>query len=212
MTGRLLLYCPHRVLVHWRLMRSRTWSKKASSTFHVPDDFSKWDSKIADMFGAMSAEVGTRYQIDILANQAGGYFSAPGERELAYIDLLFSVCEQFGIRYYSATPKERYFWPVSPGHGIRSSPQAKKPLSVPLSPHDLPWCRNGAGHITQSCSLPKCPKQKSKNILLKQAVCKRKSETISKHKAFCSLSFPSKSGVPAMVPWVRIPPAPPQIP
>jgi len=50
-----------------------------------------------------------RYQIDILAEQAGGYFSVPSEREFAYTDLLFSVCEQFGIRYYSATPKERYF-------------------------------------------------------------------------------------------------------
>ena len=28
---------------------------------------------------------------------------------MAYVDLLFSVCTQFGIRYYSATPKERYF-------------------------------------------------------------------------------------------------------
>lgn len=57
----------------------------------------------------MSAELEKQYQIDILADQAGGYFSAPSEQELAYTDLLFSVCEQFGIRYYTATPKERYF-------------------------------------------------------------------------------------------------------
>lgn len=57
----------------------------------------------------MSAELEKRYQIDLLADQAGGYFSAPSEQELAYTDLLFSICEQFGIRYYSATPKERYF-------------------------------------------------------------------------------------------------------
>lgn len=57
----------------------------------------------------MSAELEKQYQIDILAEQAGGYFSAPSEQELAYTDLLFSVCEQFGIRYYTATPKERYF-------------------------------------------------------------------------------------------------------
>lgn len=57
----------------------------------------------------MSAELEKRYQIDLLADQAGGYFSAPSEQELAYTDLLFGVCEQFGIRYYSATPKERYF-------------------------------------------------------------------------------------------------------
>ena len=57
----------------------------------------------------MSAELEKRYQVDILAEQAGGYFSVPSEAEMAYTDLLFSVCEQFGIRYYSATPKERYF-------------------------------------------------------------------------------------------------------
>ena len=57
----------------------------------------------------MSAELEKRYQVDILAEQAGGYFSVPSEQDLNYTDLLFSVCEQFGIRYYSATPKERYF-------------------------------------------------------------------------------------------------------
>lgn len=57
----------------------------------------------------MNTELEKRYQIDILAEQAGGYFSAPNEQELAYTDLLFSVCSQFGIHYYSATPKERYF-------------------------------------------------------------------------------------------------------
>ena len=57
----------------------------------------------------MSAELDKRYQVDILAEQAGGYFSVPSEQDLNYTDLLFSVCEQFGIRYYSATPKERYF-------------------------------------------------------------------------------------------------------
>lgn len=57
----------------------------------------------------MNAELEKQYKIDVLAEQAGGYFSAPDEQELAYTDLLFSVCDQFGIRYYSATPKERYF-------------------------------------------------------------------------------------------------------
>lgn len=57
----------------------------------------------------MSKELEERYQIDILAEQAGGYFSVPGEEELAYTDLLFSVCRQFGIRYYTATAKEKYF-------------------------------------------------------------------------------------------------------
>lgn len=50
-----------------------------------------------------------RYQIDVLAAEAGGYFHMPTEEELAYADLFFSVCEQFGIRYYSATEKEKYF-------------------------------------------------------------------------------------------------------
>lgn len=57
----------------------------------------------------MNAELEKRYQVDILAEQAGGYFSVPSEQDLIYTDLLFNVCEQFGIRYYSATPKERYF-------------------------------------------------------------------------------------------------------
>ena len=57
----------------------------------------------------MSTELEKQYQIDILAEQTGGYFVAPSEAELEYTDLFFSVCEQFGIRYYSATPKERYF-------------------------------------------------------------------------------------------------------
>jgi len=57
----------------------------------------------------MSRELEKQYQVDVLAEQADGYFSIPSKQELAYTDLLFSICEQFGIRYYSATPKERYF-------------------------------------------------------------------------------------------------------
>ena len=38
----------------------------------------------------MSTELEKRYQVDILAEQAGGYFSAPSEQDLAYTDLLFS--------------------------------------------------------------------------------------------------------------------------
>lgn len=53
----------------------------------------------------MSRELDNQFQ----AEQAGGYFAASGEQELAYTDLLFSVCGQFGIRYYRATPQERYF-------------------------------------------------------------------------------------------------------
>ena len=57
----------------------------------------------------MSKELEKKYQVDILAQQAGGYFSTPNEQELAYTDLLFNICDQFGIHYYKATPKERYF-------------------------------------------------------------------------------------------------------
>lgn len=57
----------------------------------------------------MSADLDVRYQIDILAQQAGGYFAAPREQDLEYTDLLFDVCKQFGIRYYSAAAKERFF-------------------------------------------------------------------------------------------------------
>ena len=47
--------------------------------------------------------------IDELAEQAGGYFVPPSEEDIRYLELLFDVSRQFGIRYYSATPKERYF-------------------------------------------------------------------------------------------------------
>ena len=49
------------------------------------------------------------YAIDVLADEAGGYFAIPTEEDMAYTDLLFDICDQFGIRYYSATPKERCF-------------------------------------------------------------------------------------------------------
>ena len=48
-------------------------------------------------------------EMDALAEQAGGYFALPSEENIEYTDLLFDVCRQFGIRYYSATPKERQF-------------------------------------------------------------------------------------------------------
>ena len=50
-----------------------------------------------------------KYQIDILAEQADGYCAAPSEWEMEYTDLLFSICAEHGIRYYSATKKERCF-------------------------------------------------------------------------------------------------------
>lgn len=52
---------------------------------------------------------GAFIEVDALAEQAGGYFALPSEENIEYTDLLFGVCRQFGIRYYSATPKERHF-------------------------------------------------------------------------------------------------------
>ncbi len=57
----------------------------------------------------MSKQLENEYTIDILADEAGGYFAPPTEEDMAYTDLLFDVCNQFGIRYYSATAKERCF-------------------------------------------------------------------------------------------------------
>ena len=57
----------------------------------------------------MTRNLNEHYQIDLLADAAGGYFAPPAEDDIAYVDLLFDISKQFGIRYYSATPKERYF-------------------------------------------------------------------------------------------------------
>ena len=48
-------------------------------------------------------------KLDELADAAGSYFAMPTEEDLAYTELLFDICRQFGIRYYSATQKERAF-------------------------------------------------------------------------------------------------------
>ena len=50
-----------------------------------------------------------RKKIDDLAGQAGGDFSLPPEGSMAYTELLVDICQQFGIHYYTATKKERYF-------------------------------------------------------------------------------------------------------
>ncbi len=47
--------------------------------------------------------------IDDLAEKAGGYFALPTEDDIAYTDLLFDLCRQFKIHYYSTTPKKRAF-------------------------------------------------------------------------------------------------------
>ena len=57
----------------------------------------------------MKIERDALYEIDELAEQAGGYFSLPSQKDMAYTELLFDVCRQFGIRYYSATHKEKAF-------------------------------------------------------------------------------------------------------
>lgn len=55
----------------------------------------------------MDKKNNAQYTIDELALQAGGYFSMPTQEDIAYTDLLFDVCQQFGIRYYSASPRKR---------------------------------------------------------------------------------------------------------
>ena len=47
--------------------------------------------------------------IDELAEKAGGYFAFPAKESIEYTELLFSICEKYGIHYYKATPKEKYF-------------------------------------------------------------------------------------------------------
>ena len=53
--------------------------------------------------------INERYEIYELADAAGGYFAMPSADELAYTELLFDVCDQFGIHYYSADKKARAF-------------------------------------------------------------------------------------------------------
>lgn len=50
-----------------------------------------------------------RKKTDDLAGQVGGYFSLPSEGSMAYAELLFDICQQFGIHYYTVPKKERYF-------------------------------------------------------------------------------------------------------
>ena len=57
----------------------------------------------------MSKEYTDSFLIDALADEAGGYFMPPTDENIRYTELLFDVSKQFGIHYYSATPKERNF-------------------------------------------------------------------------------------------------------
>ena len=57
----------------------------------------------------MEQKLDKRMKLDDLADAAGGYFAMPTAEDLAYTELLFDICRQFGIRYYSATAKERTF-------------------------------------------------------------------------------------------------------
>ena len=47
--------------------------------------------------------------IDALAEKAGGYFSVPSKESIEYTELLYDICRQFGIHYYSASSREREF-------------------------------------------------------------------------------------------------------
>ena len=57
----------------------------------------------------MNPKLEERYQIDILAAEAGGYVRPISEEDKAFINLLFNVCKQFGVNYYDADEKDRYF-------------------------------------------------------------------------------------------------------
>ncbi len=57
----------------------------------------------------MSEAVDIDRELDDLAAKAGGYFAKPDKESIACTELLFDVCRQFGIRYYTATEKERCF-------------------------------------------------------------------------------------------------------
>lgn len=50
-----------------------------------------------------------RYKIDELADAAGGYFAMPSADELAYTELLFDVCDQFGIHLPWQAQDGRHF-------------------------------------------------------------------------------------------------------
>jgi hypothetical protein len=57
----------------------------------------------------MSDSLDQRYAIDILAEQCGGYVALPTEEDREYMELFADICQQFHIRYCSATETERYF-------------------------------------------------------------------------------------------------------
>ena len=50
-----------------------------------------------------------RKKIDDLAGQVGGYFSPPSEDSMAYTELLFDICQQFGIHYYTVDQERALF-------------------------------------------------------------------------------------------------------
>lgn len=47
--------------------------------------------------------------LDDLAGEAGGYVVMPSQEDIEYLDLLFEICSEYGIRYASATPRQRAF-------------------------------------------------------------------------------------------------------
>lgn len=69
-----------------------------------------------------------RKKIDDLA---GGWriFSSPSAGSMAYTELLFDICQQFGIHYYTATKKERYF--VEEVTRVTQAKQQEEKSSIP---------------------------------------------------------------------------------
>lgn len=102
--------------------------------------------------------------MDILADQAGGYSSAPSEQEVVYTDLLFIICGQFDIRCYDAASKERYFaeeiarvtW-VQQQEQITGVKLALRP-AFSARYAVAPWCPSGSKSITQPWKASSCPR------------------------------------------------------
>ena len=56
-----------------------------------------------------NCESNEAFVIDQIADEVGGYFALPTEESLIYTKLLFDISDKYGIDYYHATPKEKYF-------------------------------------------------------------------------------------------------------
>lgn len=82
----------------------------------------------------MLQNLSEQYKIDDLADAAGGYFAMPSADDLDYTELLFEIADQFGIRYYSATNKERTFVEEVTRVTWAKQQEAKTGIVLPIRP------------------------------------------------------------------------------